>query len=146
MTHGLIWLLAATLLLAGCSHKPPATPLASIETATAAARKELRALIGDPGRAARADAIVVQLQALLAKSAADGQVANLELEALDRNREATAAQFQALQAAADAARQADLLRAIALRQELAGLLTTEEWKKSADVRRKLLELGISPQP
>jgi Spy/CpxP family protein refolding chaperone len=89
---------------------------------------------------------VNQLQALLARSFADGQAAGRELEALDRNREATAAQFQALQAAADAARLAQLRQAVALRQELTHLLTAEEWKKSADVRRKLLELGISPQP
>jgi Spy/CpxP family protein refolding chaperone len=89
---------------------------------------------------------VNQLQALLARSFADGQAAGRELEALDRNQEATAAQFQALQAAADAARLAQLRQAVALRQELARLLTAEEWKKSADVRRKLLEVGITPQP
>jgi Skp family chaperone for outer membrane proteins len=146
MTHGSIWLLAAALLLAGCSHKPPATPLARIEAAAADARRELRSLIADRDRADRADAIVAQLQALLAKSSADGQAAGRELEALDRSREATAAQFQALQSAADAAWQADLRRAVALRQELAKLLTAEEWKKSTDARRKLLELGITPQP
>jgi hypothetical protein len=145
MTHRSTWLLSA-LLLAGCSHKPPATPLANIEAATADARRELRSLIADRDRAARADAVVVQLQALLAKSDSEAQAASRDLEALDRNREATAAQFQTLQAAADAARLAQLQQAVALRQKLAGLLTAEEWKKSADVRRKLLELGISPQP
>jgi hypothetical protein len=146
MTHRSTWLLAVALLLAGCSHKPPSTPGASIEAAAADARRELRSLIGDTDRAAKADAVVVQLQALLAKSDSEAQAASRDLEALDRNRDATAAQFQARQAVADAARQADLRRAIALRQDLAGLLTAEEWKKSADVRRKLLELGISPQP
>jgi hypothetical protein len=140
------WPLAAALLLAACSQKPVPTPQATIEAATAEARKELRSLIGDRDRAAKADAVVVQLEALLAKSASEGQAANRDLQALDRNREATAAQFQALQVSADAARQADLLQAIALRQQLAGLLTAEEWKKSTDARRKLLELGISPQP
>jgi cysteinyl-tRNA synthetase len=146
MTHRSTCLVASMLLLAGCSHKPSSTPGANIEAAAANVRKELRALIGDPGRAARADEIVNQLQALMGRSFADDQAASRELEELDRNQEATAAQFQALQAAADAARMAQLHLAVALRQELARLLTAEEWKKSADARRKLLELGITPQP
>jgi len=139
-------MLAGALLAAACAHKPPTTPLASIEAATADARRELRSLIGEGERAARADAVVVQLQELLAKSASDGYAASRDLQAIDRNRDATAAQFQALQAAADAARLAQLHQGVALREELARLLTAEEWKKSADARRKLLELGISPQP
>ena len=146
MTLRSTWLLAGTLLAAACSHKPPPTPRASIEAATADARKELRSLIGDGDRAAKADAIVVQLQALLAKSASDSQIASRDLQALDRNRDATAAQVQSVQAAADAARLPQLHQAAGLRQELAGLLTPEEWKKSAEARKKLLELGISPQP
>jgi hypothetical protein len=139
-------LLAGALLAAGCSHKPPATPLASIEAATADARRELRSMIGDGDRAARADAVVVQLQEFLAKSASEAQAASRNFQALDRNREATAAQFQSAQAAADAVRLPQLHQAVALREELARLLTAEEWKKSADARRKLLELSISPQP
>lgn len=139
-------LLVGALLATGCAHGPPPTPLASVEAASADARKELRSLIGDGDRAARADAVVVQLQALLAKMADDAQAASLALQALDRNQESTAAQFQALQAASDQARRAQLHQAVALRQELASLLTAEEWKRSADARRKLLELGIAPQP
>jgi len=146
MTFRLTWLLAGALLATGCSHKPPPTPQARIEVATADARRELRSLIGDGERAAKADAVVVQLQALLAKSASDAQVASRDLQALDRNRDATAAQFQALQAAADDARLAQLHQAVALRHALASLLTADEWKKSADARKKLLELSITSQP
>ena len=139
-------MLAGALLAASCSHKPLSTPQASIEAATTDARKELRSLIGDGDRAAKADAVVVQLQGLLAKSASDAQAASRDLQSLDRNRDATAAQVQSVQAAADAARLPQLHQAVALRQELASLLTPEEWKKSAEARKKLLELGISPQP
>jgi hypothetical protein len=141
------WLLAGSLLLADCAHAPPTTPTpqARLEAATVEARRELKAIIGDPERAAQADAVVVWLQALMAKSAAQAEVAARDLQALDRSRDATAAQFQALQAAADEARRADLRQAVDLRGQLARLLTAEEWKQSADVRRKLLELGMAPQ-
>jgi hypothetical protein len=146
MTLRSSWLLSGALLAAGCAHKPPSTPQASIEAATADARRELRSLIVDGDRATRADAVVVRLQGLLVKAASDGQAASLELQALDRNRDATAAQIKALQAAADTARLAQLHQGVALRAELTRLLTADEWKKSADARRRLLELGISPPP
>jgi hypothetical protein len=139
-------LLSGALLATACSHAPPPTPQARTQSAMEEARAETRSVIADPARAARADALLVQLQQVLDRVAAGEEALKRQVDALDRRQDATEGQFQAILAAGDASRTRELHEAAALREQLARLLTPEEWRKSAAARRKLLELQLQPQP
>jgi hypothetical protein len=145
MTFRSTYLLAVALLATGCSHKPPPTPQVRIAEATAEARRELRSLIGDSERAAQADALVVRLQGVILEEAAQEDATRRAADGLDRNRDATAGQFQVIEVAAQAPTLRLRRQALGLRDELARLLTAEEWKKSAAVRRKLLQQALPSQ-
>lgn len=138
--------LAAALLAAGCSHHPPPSPQARIEADAEAARRELRAIVQDPGRAARADAALVRLQRIMTEAATAAEASRRRIDALDRRHDASTEEFRAVLAAADAAWLEQLRDAAAVREELAGLLTPEEWQRSAAARGKLLKLQLGPQP
>jgi hypothetical protein len=139
-------LLACALLAAGCSHPPPPTPQAQVLSALEEARGELRSIIADPVRAARADALLERLREVVEKAGAQARVIRARLDDLDRHHDATADQFRAVLVASDTARDQHRHAAVAIRDQLARLLTGEEWEKSAAVRHHLLELQLGPQP
>jgi hypothetical protein len=134
------------LLAAACSHKPPPTPEARLQSAFDDARGEIRSLIPDKDRAAQVDALLVQLQRAFEQSGAELQSTGARIDELDRRRDATEEQFQAVLATADAARTRHAPGMAAIRERLAGLLTPDEWKKVAAARRRLLDLQLQQQP
>jgi hypothetical protein len=139
-------LLTAALLAAGCSHSPPPTPQARAQAAVEEARAEVQSVVADKACAAQADALLVQLQQGLDRAAVRSEALKKQIDALDRRQDATEGQFQALLAAGDADRLREAHEAAAIREQLARLLTPEEWRKSAAARRKLLDLQLQPQP
>jgi len=139
-------LLASALLAAACSHKPPPTQRAMVESAFTDARAEARALITDPDRAARADELLAQLQQAFEKASASSEALAAQVNQLDRRQDATAEQFQAVLAAGDDDRGQQIHTAAGIREQLARLLTREEWQKLVEARRKLLQLQLAPQP
>jgi delta 1-pyrroline-5-carboxylate dehydrogenase len=139
-------LLIGALVAAGCSHSPPPTPQARVQSEVEAARAEARSVVTDPARAARADDLLVQLQQGLDRAGARSEALKKQVDALDRRQDATEAQFQEVLSAGDADRIREVQEVAAIRDQLARLLTPEEWRKSAAARRKLLELQLQPQP
>ena len=139
-------LLLGALLAAACSHAPPPTPQARAETAVADARNELRALIADKDRAHRADAVVLEIKAAFEQAGVEAEALRTQVEALDGRHDATADQFQAVLSTDDAVRTRRVHDLIKLRDQLARLLTAEEWKRSDEVRVRLLQLQLGPQP
>jgi hypothetical protein len=97
-------LLASALLAAGCSHPPPPKPQAQVLSAVEETRVELRSIIADPVRAARADALLERLREVVEKAGAQAGVIRARLDDLDRQHDATADQFRAVLIASDTAR------------------------------------------
>jgi len=139
-------LLAGALLAAGCSHAPPPTPQAWARSEVEAARTEVRSIVADKVRADRADALLVELLEAFDRAGARSEALKKQVDALDRRQDATEVQFQAVLATGDADRLRELHEFAAIREQLARLLTPEEWRKSSAARRKLLELQLQPQP
>jgi hypothetical protein len=145
MSPGSSLLLAGALVAAGCAHgsSPAPAPQARVLTANEAARAELRSAIHDKERAAQADELLVRLQELLDQASAQAEIIRARIDGLDRRHDTSADQLRAALAAADAGRLDHQLRALPLRDQLARLLTPEEWSSAA--RLHLLAEAASPQ-
>jgi uncharacterized protein YhaN len=134
------------VLAAACSHSPPPTRQASGQSAVEEARAEVRSVVTDKARAAQADALLLKLLQAFDQASARSEALQKRVAELDRRQDATEAQFQAVLAAGDADRIRELHELAVIREQLARLLTPEEWRKSSSARRKLLELQLQPQP
>ena len=134
------------VLAAGCSHSPPPTQQSSGQSAVEEARAEVRSVVTDKARAAQADALLLKLLQAFDQASARSEALQKRVAELDRHQDATEAQFQAVLAAGDADRIRELHELAGIREQLALLLTPEEWRKSTAARRKLLELQLQPQP
>jgi hypothetical protein len=139
-------MMCGLVLATGCSHSPPPTQQASGQSAVEEARAEVRSVVTDKARADRADALLVELLEAFDRAGTRSEALKKQVDALDRRQDATEVQFQAVLAAGDADRIRELHELAAIREQLARLLTAEEWRKSSAARRKLLELQLQPQP
>jgi hypothetical protein len=139
-------LLLGALVTSACSHKPPLTPQARFESTLEDARGELRSIITDKDRAAQAEALLLRLKEVVDQADANSTAMRARIDDLDRRHDATAEQFQATLAAADAAWATSRRIQVDIRDQLARLLTAEEWQKSATARKRLLESQLGPQP
>jgi hypothetical protein len=126
------FLLAGALWVAGCAHGPSTAPTteARVLTANDEARAGLRAAIHDTNRAAQADEVLLRLQEVVDQASAQAEIIRARIDDLDRRHDATSDQFRAALTAADTGRTDHRRRALAIRDQLARLLTAEEWPGS----------------
>jgi len=134
-------------LLAGCKHETPAQQeqqIASRETSdVAASEKRIREVVHDSGRADQLVALLSELQKVVQNGAASAKEHRAAYAALNANYSATRTDYQSLFARQDARRDALLNKVVTIREQMAALLTDEEWEQLKHDRIKTFDAMLA---
>jgi len=135
-------LVTALLAVAGCSHKPTLTPEQQAQADIAAYETQIRKVVSDPARADQLVALTDEFQQLAQRSIANLKEYRAKVAALNADYEATRANYEAVFAKQDAARETIVQKAGALREQMAALTTDHEWDQLGKVRLQLTEADL----
>jgi hypothetical protein len=139
-------ILSLTLALAivsGCSSKPPLSPEQQAQADLTAYEAELRkVVIADPVRADKLMALTNEFQKLLQDTVTHVSSYRAKAVALNANYDATRADYDSLFNQQDAAREAFMQKATALREQMAALITDAEWAQLKKARLRGLDADL----
>jgi hypothetical protein len=131
----------------GCKHETPAEKEQKITTderqAVAAFEQRVRQIVKDPERANEIVAQLSNLQVLVHNLAASMNDERAQLAALNANYAATRADYQTLLARQDAQRDELIRTALAIRQQMAALMTDAEWDELKRERVKTFDAMLA---
>jgi hypothetical protein len=138
---------AATLVLAfaaaaGCSSKQQLTPQQQAQADLAEYEAQIRRIIPDPARADQLVALTNQFQQVAQESIASMNEYRAKVTALNSDYQATRADYEALFSRQDAAREAFLQKAGALRERMVVFTSDAEWEQLKTARLKALEADL----
>jgi len=136
---GLVFVLAVA---GGCSSKPALSPEQQAQADLTEYEAELRKVITDPARADKLLALTNEFQKLLQDTVTHVSSYRAKAAALNSNYEATRADYQKLFSEQDAAREAFLQKATALREQMAALTTDQEWEQLKKARLRALDADL----
>jgi len=135
-------LVTSLLTVAACSHKPTLTADQQAQADLAAYQTQIRKIVVDPMRVDQLVALTNEFQKLARQEIADLKVYRAKVAALNANYEATRADYEAVFAKQDAARETIVHKAGALREQMAALTTDQEWDQLGKTRLKLTEADL----
>jgi hypothetical protein len=142
------WLAAAVALalalaaVTGCSSKHALTPEQQAQADVAAYEAQVRKIVPDPARADQLVTLTNEFQQLVAESIASVKGYRAKVAALNSNYEAARAEYDTLFSQQDAAREAFIKKAGALRERMAGLTTDSEWEELKKARLRTLDADL----
>jgi hypothetical protein len=131
-------------LAAGCkSHESPAEQsqqLQAQENADVAQyQDQIRKIVKDPARADQLIAILSDVQKLVHETDAVVREDRAKIAALNANYNSTREDYEAVFAEQDTVHQAFFTKDLSLREQMAGLMTDDEWAQLKHARIKTLE-------
>jgi hypothetical protein len=127
---------------AGCSSKHELTPEQQAQADLAAYETEIRRIIPDPARADQLVALTNQFQQMTQESIANMNQYQAKASALNSDYQATRDDYEALFTRQDAAREAFLQKAGALRERMVVFTSDSEWEQLKAARLKTLEADL----
>ena len=137
-----LWLALVPVTVAGCSSKPKPTLEQQAQADIAAYEAQIRKVIPDPARADELIALTNEFQKLALESIASVKRYQSKIQTLNSSYEATRADYDALFSQQDAARDALLEKATALRERAAALTTDSEWEQLSKARLRALDADL----
>jgi len=137
--------LALTLVAGvGCSSKPKPTPTPEQQAQADVTEYEalIRKVVADSARADKLVALTNEFQTLVKQGVASIKDYRARVAALDSNYEAPRADYEALFSQQEAARDAFLKKATAIREQAASLTTDAEWEQLKKSRLRVLDTDL----
>ncbi|HTS52803.1 MAG TPA: hypothetical protein VMH26_05980 [Burkholderiales bacterium] len=141
----IVALLLLTLALAagsGCSSKGDLTPEQQALVDLAAYEQEIRKVIAEPARADQLIALTNEFQSLATESIARIKNYRAKVAALNSNYDATRADYEVLFSEQDAAREAFVKKAGALRERMVVFTSDSEWEQLKKARLRALDADL----
>jgi predicted component of type VI protein secretion system len=142
------WIVAALVLtlalaaVSGCSSRSALTPEQQAQADLTAYEQEIRKVIPDPARADQLIALTNEFQQLVNQSIASIKNYRARVATLNSNYDATRADYEALFSEQDAAREAFLKKAGALRERMTVFTSDAEWEQLKKVRLRALDADL----
>jgi len=138
----ILGLILALATAGGCSSKPALSPEQQAQADRTAYEAELRKVIPDPVRADKLMALTNEFQKLLQDTVTHVSSYRAKAAALNANYDATRADYDSLFNQQDAAREAFMQKATALREQMAALTTDAEWAQLKKARLRALDADL----
>jgi hypothetical protein len=137
--------MALTLALApmaGCSFKRELTPEQQAQADAATYEAQIRKIVPDPARADQLIALTNEFQQLATDSIASVRSYRAKVAALNSNYDATRQDYEDLFSQQDAAREAFIRKAGALRERMAVFTSDSEWEELKKARLRMLDADL----
>jgi len=134
---------AFTLVIAGgCSSKPALTPEQQAQADLQEYEVQIRKVVSDPARADKLVSLTNEFQKLSQDTFAHINSYRAKVAALNSSYEATRADYENLFKQQDAERDAFVLKATTLREQMAALTTDAEWAELKKARLHALDADL----
>jgi len=126
----------------GCSSRPALSPEQQAQTDLTEYEAQLRKVITDPVRADKLMALTNEFQKLLQDTVTHVTSYRVKAAALNANYDASRADYDRLFNQQDAAREAFMQKATALREQMAALTSDAEWAQLKKARLRALDADL----